>query len=31
MRKIRTTQTSLFDPDPVDHPVCRLNTFGTGD
>ena len=24
MRKIRTTQTSLFDPEPVDHPVAEL-------
>ena len=31
MRKIRTAQSSLFDPETVDHPVYRLNTFGTGD
>ena len=24
MRKMRTTQTSLFDPETVDHPVAEL-------
>ncbi|MCY4014023.1 MAG: hypothetical protein OXG82_15065 [Gammaproteobacteria bacterium] len=33
MRTTRTTQTSLFDPDPVDHPVAneeRPVVFWTG-